>query len=84
MPSYPQLDAILSSPAGHTQEFEWSNFGTCALDISEYRWQSHCADMVSISTIISDFWAVLGVSRRQLLKFETWGEPEVFKAQNAG
>mgnify|MGYP001797595093 CR=1 FL=1 len=37
------------SPAGHTQELEKVGFGGCALDISEYRWQSHCADMVSIS-----------------------------------
>ena len=34
----------------------------CALDISEYRWQSQCADMVLISTIISDFWSSEGTT----------------------
>ena len=34
----------------------------CALDISEYCWQSQCADMVLISTIISDFWSSEGTT----------------------
>ena len=31
------------------------DLGNCAHNMSEYRWQYHCADMGSISTTISDF-----------------------------
>ena len=44
-----------------------SLFGSCALNISEYSWQSHFADMDPISITISDFWGVSGV---QLLKLQ--------------
>ena len=43
------------SPAGHTQKSEEVDFRSRALDILEYRRLSHSADMVSVSTIISDF-----------------------------
>ena len=42
--------------AGHTQELEKVDFESCALNILEYHWQSHCADTISISTIILEFW----------------------------
>ena len=40
---------------GHTHELEMVYFGSCALRYKKYRWQYHCADMVLISTITSDF-----------------------------
>ena len=43
----------MKSCAGHTQELEYVDFGSCALDILEYRWQLQCTDMVLISTTIS-------------------------------
>ena len=42
--------------AGHTQELEKVDFESGALNILEYHWQSHCADTISISTIILEFW----------------------------
>ena len=48
--------------AGHTQKLEKVDFESCALNILEYHWQSHCADTISISTIISEFWEYRGDS----------------------
>ena len=45
-------ERLVFRPAGLTQELEEVDFASCALDILEL----HCADMVLISTIISDFW----------------------------
>ena len=51
----------LSPAAGHTQELECIDFGSCALNILEYNWQSHYAYGFDINHHIG----FLGASRVQ-------------------